>query len=134
MPSPLIKVKLVIMLFYRWVLPESPRWLLAMGQTDRVLKILQKAAKHNRRELPRNLNKQIIPIEKSNNGESVNVLDLFKTKQIRKKTLLLFVIWFSVYLVYYGLVLNLGNIGGNLYINSVYLPYTLTYTTKNNFF
>lgn len=90
-----------------------------MGKTDEVLKIMQQAAKHNRRELPENISKQIIPTEKSNNSDSVNVLDLFKTKQIRKKTLLLFVIWFSVYLVYYGLVLNLGNIGGNLYINSV---------------
>jgi hypothetical protein len=33
--------------------------------------------------------------------------------------LVLYVIWFSVYLVYYGLVLNLGNIGGDIYLNTV---------------
>ncbi|KAI4458557.1 solute carrier family 22 member [Holotrichia oblita] len=38
---------------------------------------------------------------------------------MRKITLLLSVIWFAVYLIYYGLVLNVGNIGGDLYINSV---------------
>lgn len=32
---------------------------------------------------------------------------------------MLYVIWFSVYLVYYGLVLNLGNIGGDIYLNTV---------------
>lgn len=33
--------------------------------------------------------------------------------------MVLYVIWFSVYLVYYGLVLNLGNIGGDIYLNTV---------------
>jgi OCT family organic cation transporter-like MFS transporter 4/5 len=103
----------------RWVLPESPRWLLAMGRTNEVMTILQKAANYNGRELPVNIDKQLLPNENDTETESVNVMDLFKTRQMRKKTLLLFVIWFSVYLVYYGLVLNLGNIGGDLYINSV---------------
>lgn len=102
-----------------WVLPESPRWLLAMGRTQEVLAILQKAAHFNGRDLPINIDKQLLPTETDEKTESVNVMDLFKTRQMRKKTLLLFVIWFSVYLVYYGLVLNLGNIGGDLYINSV---------------
>jgi hypothetical protein len=103
----------------RWVLPESPRWLLAMGRTNEVMTILQKAANYNGRELPVNIDKQLLPNENDTETESVNVMDLFKTRQMRKKTLLLFVIWFSVYLVYYGLVLNLGNIGGDLYINSI---------------
>ncbi|KAJ3665869.1 hypothetical protein Zmor_001334 [Zophobas morio] len=108
-----------IFLILWWVLPESPRWLLAMGRTNEVMIILQKAAKWNRKELPVNIDKQLLPCETECDTESVNVMDLFKTRQMRKKTLLLFVIWFSVYLVYYGLVLNLGNIGGDLYINSV---------------
>jgi hypothetical protein len=90
-----------------------------MGRTNEVMTILQKAANYNGRELPANIDKQLLPNENDTETESVNVMDLFKTRQMRKKTLLLFVIWFSVYLVYYGLVLNLGNIGGDLYINSV---------------
>ena len=46
-------------------------------------------------------------------------MDLFRTPNMRKNSLVLYVIWFSVYLVYYGLVLNLGNIGGNIYVNTV---------------
>jgi MFS family permease len=109
----------LIFLILWWVLPESPRWLLAMGRTNEVMTILQKAANYNGRELPVNIDKQLLPNENDTETESVNVMDLFKTRQMRKKTLLLFVIWFSVYLVYYGLVLNLGNIGGDLYINSI---------------
>ncbi|XP_023018832.2 organic cation transporter protein isoform X2 [Leptinotarsa decemlineata] len=102
-----------------FVLPESPRWLLAMGRTDEVMKILEDAAKMNNRTLPPNLDKQLQPESVEQETENVNVLDLFKTAHMRKKTFCLFLIWFSVYLVYYGLVLNLGNIGGNLYVNSV---------------
>lgn len=49
----------------------------------------------------------------------VRVLDLFRTKNIRKISLVLYILWFSLYLVYYGLVLNLSNIGGNIYINTI---------------
>lgn len=49
----------------------------------------------------------------------VKVSDLFRTKNIRKISLVLYILWFSLYLVYYGLVLNLSNIGGNIYINTI---------------
>lgn len=101
-----------------WVLPESPRWLLAMGKTQEVMAILKTAAKVNGRELPHNIDKKLLPTT-TVEPESGSVMDLFKTHQLRKNTFLLFVIWFSVYLVYYGLVLNVGNIGGDIYINSV---------------
>lgn len=101
-----------------WVLPESPRWLLAMGRTQEVMAILKTAAAFNGRELPHNIDKKLLPTA-SIEPESGRVMDLFKTYELRKNTFLLFVIWFSVYLVYYGLVLNMGNIGGDIYINSV---------------
>ncbi|KAJ8960531.1 hypothetical protein NQ318_013819 [Aromia moschata] len=102
-----------------WYLPESPRWLLALGRTQEVMVILEKAARFNGRELPPNIDKQLLPESADEPAENVSVADLFKTAPMRKRTVCLFLIWFSVYLVYYGLVLNLGNIGGNLYVNSV---------------
>ncbi|KAL3277159.1 hypothetical protein HHI36_012511 [Cryptolaemus montrouzieri] len=108
-----------LFLFLYFVLPESPRWLLAMGKTDQVMEVLQRAARFNNKELPPNIDKQIMAPDKDAETESLGVLDLFKTSEMRKKSFLLYVIWFSVYLVYYGLVLNLENIGGDLYINSV---------------
>lgn len=104
-----------------WVLPESPRWLLAMGQKQRLLKILHEAAKANRIEIPDNIEKQFeVPaLQPQSDTQSVGITDLFRTAQMRRNVFLLFVIWFSVYLVYYGLVLNISNIGGDLYLNTV---------------
>lgn len=80
--------------------------------------VLHHAAEVNRKPLPENFEKLILPSTTAAE-ESAGVLDLFRTPKMRKITLLLSVIWFAVYLIYYGLVLNVGNIGGDLYINSV---------------
>ncbi|KAF5301568.1 hypothetical protein FQR65_LT08873 [Abscondita terminalis] len=101
-----------------WVLPESPLWLLAMGRNQEVMTILQNAAKTNKKQLPPNLDKQLLTLTPDAQTERAGVLDLFKTPQMRKTTFLLCIIWFVYYLLYYGIVLNLGNIGGDLYINS----------------
>ena len=47
---------LIIHFIYR-VLPESPRWLLALGRTEEVTVILQEAARVNKRTLPASLDK-----------------------------------------------------------------------------
>lgn len=101
-----------------WVLPESPLWLLAMGRTQEVLEILRSAAKCNKRQLPDNLDKQLLT-DPEIQTEKASVLDLFRTARMRRTTFLLCTIWFSLYLLYYGIVLNLGNIGGDLYVNTV---------------
>ncbi|KAK9875025.1 hypothetical protein WA026_005835 [Henosepilachna vigintioctopunctata] len=100
-------------------LPESPRWLLATGKTDQVMDVLKKAAKYNNRELPPNIDKQLLAPVDDAETTSLGVLDLFRTSEMRNKSFSLYIIWFSVYLVYFGLVLNLENIGGDIYINSV---------------
>ncbi|XP_021942710.1 organic cation transporter protein-like isoform X2 [Zootermopsis nevadensis] len=105
-----------------WVLPESPRWLLALGRTDEVMVILQEAARINNRPLPPNLDKllrQDTLRKEPTDQPKAGIMDLFRTPNIRKNSLVLYIIWFSVYLVYYGLVLNLGNIGGDIYLNTV---------------
>lgn len=119
----------------RWILPESPRWLLAVGRTQEVYTILEKAARFNNRKLPKNFDKLLQQeVIEEECGENVTVLDLFKTPQMRRKTLSLFLIWFSVYLVYYGVVLNLANIGGNLYVNSVSSNYRFIVIFLRTFF
>lgn len=35
----------LLMLSYYWILPESPRWLLTVGETDKAIKVLKKSAK-----------------------------------------------------------------------------------------
>lgn len=88
--------------------------------------VLQKAAEVNNKVLPSNLDKQLLPTSGEIN-ESGKIMDLFRTPRIRKITFLLLVIWFVVYLIYYGLTLNIGNIGGDLYINAVRILYILIF-------
>nr|CAD7453463.1 unnamed protein product [Timema tahoe] len=105
-----------------WILPESPRWLLAMGRKDEVMLILKEAARVNKRQLPANTDKilqQMMDMKDPGDEKKAGILDLFRTPNMRKTSLILYIIWFSVYLVYYGLVLNLGKIGGNVYLNTI---------------
>lgn len=112
----------VFFLVLHWFVSESPRWLLAMGRVEETMEVLQKASKINKHPLPVNMDKilkQSLNKFEMNGKPKVRVSDLFRTKNIRKISLILYILWFSLYLVYYGLVLNLSNIGGNIYINTI---------------
>lgn len=100
------------------MVPESPRWLLCKGRVSEVKQIIKKAARFNGRELPDNLDKYLKPpcnAEESASG----VVELFRTKYLRVVTFCFLCIWFTMNLVYYGLVLNMNSFGGNIYVNSV---------------
>jgi MFS transporter, OCT family, solute carrier family 22 (organic cation transporter), member 4/5 len=100
------------------VLPESPRWLLCKGRTAEVKKIVQKAAEFNGRALPDNIDKLLKqPITQED--QQAGVLELFRSKYLRLVTFCFLCIWFTMNLVYYGLVLNMNSFGGNIYVNSV---------------
>lgn len=71
----------------------------------------------NNMELPQNLDKILKPpnSEKRNKG----FLDLFRSKYLRLVSICFLCIWFTMNLVYYGLILNMNAFGGNIYVNSV---------------
>ncbi|GAB1294801.1 Solute carrier family 22 member 13 [Apodemus speciosus] len=80
-----------LLLFYYWVLPESPRWLLSQGRTEEAKQLVQKAAVVNGRPLAPELLNQLVP-EKT--GPSGSALDLFRHPHLRKVTLILIAVWF----------------------------------------
>lgn len=89
-----------------------------MGKHKELIEVLEKAAMANGKQLSKNLDKQLLPTADSS-SETAGITYLFKNAHIRKITLLLLFVWFAVYLGYYGLVLNVSNIAGDIYINSV---------------
>ncbi|XP_050441772.1 organic cation transporter protein-like [Adelges cooleyi] len=102
---------------YWWVVPESPRWLLAMGRKKEACKILTAGAEHNKRKLDSDFEKSMnVPAEKSNDNKA-NVFDLFRTPNLRKKTLAVFFNWTVCGLCFYGLAQYMGEIGGNIFVN-----------------
>ncbi|XP_044858770.1 solute carrier family 22 member 13-like isoform X1 [Mauremys mutica] len=101
------------LLFYIWVLPESARWLVMKGKIEEAKKLLQKAASVNKQSIPPELLDQMTPEKKSKSG---NILDLFRKPRLRKTTLIMCYAWFVNSLVYYGLSLNMGIFGLNIYL------------------
>lgn len=103
-------------------MPESPRWLLAKGRIDELKKIIETAARWNKRTLPPNYDKLLIPPPAEESSGSF--IDLFKLEYLRT-TLLLMVAWYCFVLQYMALTLHIGEMGGNIYLTtvSVYMFY-----------
>uniref|UniRef100_UPI00398EB25B solute carrier family 22 member 2-like n=1 Tax=Pristiophorus japonicus TaxID=55135 RepID=UPI00398EB25B len=105
-----------IFLIYYWLMPESPRWLLSRKKKEEAMKILRKVAKKNKKTFSTKI--ETVEIEDCDEQlKSPSVKDLVKTPQIRKNTLILMFNWFTSAVVYLGLVMRLGIMGGNIYLN-----------------
>ncbi|XP_042683243.1 solute carrier family 22 member 3 isoform X2 [Centrocercus urophasianus] len=96
------------------VVPESPRWLLTRKKGEKALKIMHDIAKHNGKYLSPHYSEITV-----SNVEVTNpsFLDLVRTPQMRRNTLILMYAWFTSALIYQGLVMRLGIVGGNLYLD-----------------
>ncbi|CAG5027932.1 unnamed protein product [Parnassius apollo] len=110
------------MLLILWfVLPESPRWLIDRGRTEEAKEIIIKAAKFNNRQIPEELDKMLMMSEPKTEAKQPSVLMLFRG-DLLKRTLCLFLAWFTMTIAYYGLLLNIGNFNlSNLHVTSIVL-------------
>ncbi len=117
----------LLLLSYFWILPESARWLLYRGDEDEGYKTLVRVAKMNSKPVPdkekllqlfrheRIKNGKSEEAEKSNFGSKCwsivlvgfdNYWKLLKTRELRKRTLLIWSLFIIVDLVYYGVVFD----------------------------
>ncbi|KAK4883226.1 hypothetical protein RN001_006545 [Aquatica leii] len=94
----------LILLSYYWIIPESPRWLLAIGQQKKAIKIMEKAAHHNR--LPTDA------IEDDVNNYMKN-----DTSNMRIKTFCICFNWIVCGLCVFGGAQYMGQLGGNIFVN-----------------
>ncbi|XP_072455087.1 solute carrier family 22 member 13-like isoform X1 [Notamacropus eugenii] len=106
----------LLLFSYWWVLPESARWLLIQGKVEEAKELIQKAALTNKRSLSSSTLDQLAP-EKT--GPRGNALDLFRHPQLQKVTLILCCVWFVDSLGYYGLSLNVGSFGLDIYLTQL---------------
>ncbi|XP_072218126.1 solute carrier family 22 member 2-like [Leuresthes tenuis] len=109
-----ITVPYLLFLSYYWFIPESPRWLLSQNKRSQAVKITEEMAKENNMTLSKN-----IETLADDNAEtsSASFMDLIRTPKMRKHTFILSYNWFTSAVVYQGLIMRLGILGGNVYID-----------------
>ncbi|XP_059209186.1 solute carrier family 22 member 3 [Centropristis striata] len=106
----------ILFILYHWIVPESPRWLFSQKRTTKAMEVVADIAKCNGKSLPPNLSEMIL-LEEKKEVDPVSGMDLFRTPTIRKNTLILTYAWFTSTVVFQGLVLRLGIIGNDLYLD-----------------
>ncbi|XP_076813851.1 solute carrier family 22 member 4-like isoform X1 [Clavelina lepadiformis] len=127
------------------VFEESPRWLLENGKLDEARNLLKKIAKMNNvkldeaklLELGRDRETRVNQeAEKKQRGRrKLSYLDLVRVPFLRRRIIILSIAWLAVNVSYYGVSLNVNNLGGNRYLTffalvSVELPgHILSYFT-----
>ncbi|XP_042359545.1 solute carrier family 22 member 2-like [Plectropomus leopardus] len=109
-----ITVPYIVFLSYYWMIPESPRWLLSQNKKSKAVEITEAMAKENKMTLSKN-----IETLTDDNAETctASFMDLIRTPKMRKHTFILSYNWFTSAVVYQGLIMRLGILGGNVYID-----------------
>jgi len=117
-----INIPTVATIFYIWIVPESVRWLLSRGKFTRAEAIVGIIASNNSLKLD--------PIWLREEMEEVgrivvlqvpdrypDIRDLMTNKGIRRHAFVLFFVWFSVSLSYYGISFSIPDLSGDRYLN-----------------
>lgn len=113
-----LSIPSIILISYYWLIPESPRWLFTKGKVDESVKILEKAAKFNK--LPtENIrdNLETVQASKSSQIAKGGFLDLFRTSNLRTKTICMNFNWFVCGMCFFGVSQYVGETGGNIFLN-----------------
>ncbi|EFX84114.1 hypothetical protein DAPPUDRAFT_21975, partial [Daphnia pulex] len=113
-----------------WIVPESARWLLSQGQTERAISILKTFARINKKQVDDSVYKKLKTateeaMEASSKEPQQTVLDLLRTPRLRRNTILLTLLWVLVAVVYDGHARNTANLG-----LSVFLTFSVASVTE----
>lgn len=133
-----ISLPSIILISYYWLVPESPRWLFAVGRVDESVAVLKTAATRNGRPVDE-IETNLVALKKSSptSTSNGNIWDLLRTPNMRNKTLIMWFNWFVCGHAFFGVSQYVGQIGGDIFTNvaisaAVEVPGTLMciYTMK----
>lgn len=115
-----VSLPLLLLFSCYFVLPESPRWLIAVGKTREAARILKTIARVNGHNIPPDFVKivqqklqQTDAVIGRESESSYGIMDLFRTTNMRHKTLIITLIWFANTSVYVGLSYYAPALGGD---------------------
>ncbi|XP_059171464.1 organic cation transporter protein-like isoform X2 [Physella acuta] len=134
-----ITAPLIIFYFMWCFIPESPRWQIQKGHYSKARKTVLKAARVNKKEVPDSVLNAILPHkdcekefmlakdtvdnggnvkDKSNENSKGRLTDLFKSRVLFTRSIIIFFNWFVISLTFYGLNFNTRNLGtGSIFLN-----------------
>ncbi|XP_070781805.1 solute carrier family 22 member 2-like [Enoplosus armatus] len=111
-----ITVPYILFLSYYWFIPESPRWLLSQNRKSKAVEITEAMAKENKMTLSKNIEVATLADDNADSN-TASFMDLIRTPKMRKHTFILSYNWFTSAVVYQGLIMRLGILGGDVYID-----------------
>lgn len=117
-----ITVPSVILLGYWWVVPESPRWLLAVGRQRKACEVLQRGANINNIkdvDIPELVRQHCLHqnSKKTESDHKASFVDMFRTPNMRVKSLSIFFNWLVCGMGLFGMSQYVGQVGGDIFIN-----------------
>ncbi|XP_015127579.1 organic cation transporter protein isoform X1 [Diachasma alloeum] len=103
---------LVVAFLGPWIAPESARWYLMAGKTDKAIEMLKKFAKVNGKTVKPEIYEEFEKsckemIEKDKKLNKYTVLDLFTLPRLARITVVLVIYWLLIILVFDGHVWNM---------------------------
>ncbi|XP_049872504.1 organic cation transporter-like protein [Pectinophora gossypiella] len=114
-----ISAPTILLLTFFILVPETPRWLIAMKRTDEAINILERVAKINNRptdKIRADVEAYQAEVEKHQLKKG-NILDLFRTPNLRKNIIAMSFNWLTCSYCFYGVSQYVGQLSGNVFVN-----------------
>ncbi|XP_034088686.1 solute carrier family 22 member 6-A-like, partial [Gymnodraco acuticeps] len=105
---------------YTWWFSESARWLVLNRRSEDALKSLHRVARVNgKKDIENTLTLEVLHShmkkEMDSSRSTFTAYDLLRTRQIRRISICLMVVWFATSFAYYGLAMDLQKFGVSIY-------------------
>ena len=111
----------VITLLSYFFVPESIRWIRLKGGDRQLMDTFRRVAYWNKKEMPTDF--YIKPPTDDVRHQKFTVLDIFRTRKMALKSIVLGYTWLANGMVYYSLVFAASDLGGSIYLNFFLLSF-----------
>ncbi|XP_054707555.1 carcinine transporter-like [Uloborus diversus] len=113
---------IITFIVYAKYLKSSPRYLITQGRCEEAAALIEAIAETNGFKPPTELLQNLKKISENVKNEDVkatseSLFDLFKYPQLRKKLFIVTLNWSAIAVAYFGLTLNVTNLGKNDFLN-----------------